>query len=90
MLIPIKIMIYLALLFKTRKRKTMIKKNTIKIAPIFIILSMFSTFSHTKPLSVDDKTIDEPEENPMKICKDYPFCKLSTGQQKTIVIEKNE
>ncbi|MEW6992617.1 hypothetical protein AADZ91_18290 [Colwelliaceae bacterium 6441] len=73
------------------------KINTIKIAPLFIILSMFNTLSSNANL-IEDEIIKEKKEDDVTkkesntennkfslfdICKDYPYCKMMPAKEDT-------
>jgi len=57
------------------------KINITKIAPLFIILSMFSTFSNST-LIENESTKEKKEFSLIDICKDYPYCKMSPSEEK--------
>jgi hypothetical protein len=52
-------------------------KNKIHvIAPLFIALSIFNTFSHA--IETEDDTKEETSKlSLLVICKDYPYCKMT-------------
>jgi len=50
-------------------------KYTFKVAPLFIILSLSSTFAYSTPVTAYIDTSEKLNDTPIIFCKDYPLCK---------------
>lgn len=48
------------------------------IIPLFIILSLSSTFSYSNSIVPKTETLEQSTIKPFHFCKDYPFCKEET------------
>ena len=59
-------------------------KNISKMIPLFIILSITSTFSYSHPLGNVTTELEKTKNIPQRIgiCKDYPLCKEIPLQDK--------
>ena len=66
-------------------------KNIIKIAPLFILITMFSTHSFSSPLEATIKALQKSKVITVLRCKDYPLCKeLGTPESEKKKGNKNE